>query len=106
QAQAHEEDGEVAAPVEFAAIGDETHSGSSEVDELFAQAVRIVVESRQASASMLQRRMRIGYTRAARLIDGMEERGYIGPSDGAKARAVNLTLEQYRRIFEGEDSSA
>ena len=54
-----------------------------EEDELFPQALELVVEQQQASASMLQRRFRIGYTRAARIIDLMEERGYVGPSEGA-----------------------
>ena len=68
--------------------------------------MRIVVESRQASTSMLQRRMRVGYTRAARLIDSMEERGFIGPQDGAKSREVRLTPEQFRRLFEESNDQA
>jgi len=65
-------------------------------DELFGQAVQIVVEAKQASVSLLQRRMRIGYTRAARLIDSMEAKGIVGPYEGSKPREVNLTLEQYQ----------
>jgi len=57
-------------------------------DELFEKALEYVLSTKYASASMLQRRMRIGYTRAARLIDMMEERGYIGPADGSKPREV------------------
>lgn len=75
-----------------------------ETDPLFRQAVQIVVESRQASASMLQRRLRVGYTRAARLIDAMEERGFIGPQDGAKAREVRLSVDQFHRLFESPES--
>jgi S-DNA-T family DNA segregation ATPase FtsK/SpoIIIE len=75
-----------------------------ETDPLFQQAVKLVVESRQASTSMLQRRLRVGYTRAARLIDAMEERGFIGPQDGAKSREVRLTEDQYQRLFESADS--
>ncbi|MBU7320289.1 terminase small subunit [Paenibacillus oleatilyticus] len=59
-----------------------------EQDELFVDAVRIVVELQQASTSLLQRRMRIGYTRSARLIDEMEKRGYVGPYQGDKPREV------------------
>jgi len=64
-------------------------------DELFDQAVQIILESKQASVSLLQRRMRIGYTRAARLIDYMEARGIIGPYEGSKPREVLMSLEQY-----------
>ena len=68
-------------------------------DELFPQAVRMIVEAGQASVSLLQRRLPIGYTRAARLIDVMEQRGYIGPYEGSKPREVFLTLDEYSRIF-------
>lgn len=57
-------------------------------DELFEEAVRIVTEAKKASASLLQRRLRIGYARAARLIDIMEERGIVGFGEGAKPRPV------------------
>jgi S-DNA-T family DNA segregation ATPase FtsK/SpoIIIE len=67
-------------------------SGSSQdeelLDELFDQAVGIVVEAKQASVSLLQRRMRVGYTRAARLIDQMEAKGVVGPYEGSKPREV------------------
>jgi S-DNA-T family DNA segregation ATPase FtsK/SpoIIIE len=64
-------------------------------DELYDQAVQIVLEAKQASVSLLQRRMRIGYTRAARLIDAMEKRGIVGPYEGSKPREVLMTIEQY-----------
>ncbi|MCL8208013.1 MAG: DNA translocase FtsK [Actinomycetia bacterium] len=91
-----EPDGEVAA-----ALGGDDGSGGAdtEPDVLFPEAVRVVVESRQASASLLQRRLRVGYTRAARLIDAMAERGFVGPPDGARPREVYLTAEQYARLF-------
>ena len=60
-------------------------------DELFQKALDYVTSTKYASASMLQRRMRIGYTRAARLIDMMHERGHIGPADGSKPREVYVT---------------
>ncbi len=69
-------------------------------DPLFPQAVRIVVEAKQASVSLLQRRLPIGYSRAARLIDAMELRGFIGPYEGSKPREVKLSMNEYLRLFE------
>ncbi len=71
----------------------ETESGSSaagdeEHDEKYDEAVAIVCESKQASISMVQRRLRIGYNRAARIIEMMEREGIIGPADGAKPREI------------------
>jgi S-DNA-T family DNA segregation ATPase FtsK/SpoIIIE len=57
-------------------------------DEMFDEAVRIIVESNQASVSILQRRMRLGYTRAARIIDMMEQEGLVGPYEGSKPRKL------------------
>lgn len=57
-------------------------------DAMVKEAIKLVIESRKASASLLQRRLKVGYARAARLLDVMEERGYIGPSHGAKAREI------------------
>lgn len=65
-----------------------TPSGSSSGDSLYDEAVKIVMESRSASASMLQRRLRIGYNRAANLIEELEKRGVVGPAQGAKPRRV------------------
>ncbi len=72
-------------------VRDEQGSYADEADpsdELFEAAVRLVVSNQEASVSMLQRRFKIGYARAGRLIDMMEERGIIGPSEGSKARKV------------------
>jgi S-DNA-T family DNA segregation ATPase FtsK/SpoIIIE len=66
-------------------IGDED-------DELFDEAVRVVLETGQASISMVQRRLRVGYTRAARLIDMMELRGIVGPHSGSKAREILVSM--------------
>jgi S-DNA-T family DNA segregation ATPase FtsK/SpoIIIE len=57
-------------------------------DDMFTDAVRVVIESGKASASLLQRRLRVGYARAARLVEEMEEQGIIGPADGARPRDV------------------
>ncbi|TYP77593.1 FtsK/SpoIIIE family DNA translocase [Paenibacillus methanolicus] len=75
---------------------DESDSEQNEqLDELFDQAVRIVLEAKQASVSLLQRRMRVGYNRAARLIDQMEAKSVIGPYEGSKPREVLMSLDQY-----------
>jgi len=60
-------------------------------DDVFEQALNFVLATKHASASMLQRKFKLGYTRAARLIDMMEERGYVGPHDGRKPREVYAT---------------
>ena len=65
--------------------------GSSSDDDMYQQAVRAVVEGRKASTSYLQRRLRIGYSRAARIIEEMEEQGIIGPADGSRPREVLIT---------------
>jgi S-DNA-T family DNA segregation ATPase FtsK/SpoIIIE len=66
---------------------------SGEDDPLYDQAKKWVIESKKASASLLQRRLRVGYARAARLLDLLEERGVVGPADGAKPREVYLQSE-------------
>ncbi|MFE8699137.1 DNA translocase FtsK [Cytobacillus sp. FJAT-54145] len=73
-------------------IPDEIPEASGEVeDELYNEAVDLILEMQTASVSMLQRRFRIGYTRAARLIDEMELRGVVGPYEGSKPRAVLMS---------------
>ncbi len=64
-------------------------------DEVYDEAVRLILESRQASVSVLQRRLGLGYTRAARLIDMMEDEGLVGPYQGSKPRDILVTLEEY-----------
>ena len=71
---------------------DTLESLQEEEDPLFEDAVRVVLETGQASISMLQRRLRIGYTRAARLIDMMELRGIVGPHTGSKAREILVSI--------------
>jgi S-DNA-T family DNA segregation ATPase FtsK/SpoIIIE len=68
-------------------------------DELYNEAVRVVVTSGQASISHLQRRLRLGYGRAARLIDRMESEGIVGPADGARPRDI-LVKEDYLHQLE------
>jgi DNA segregation ATPase FtsK/SpoIIIE, S-DNA-T family len=62
-------------------------------DDLFFDAVRVIQNSGKASASLLQRQLKVGYARAARLLDIMEEKGIVGPADGAKPRKVYLQRE-------------
>ncbi|CCO09401.1 FtsK/SpoIIIE family DNA translocase [Desulforamulus hydrothermalis] len=68
-------------------------------DELLPEAVKILIETGHASISMLQRRLHIGYARAARLIDIMEQKGIVGGYEGSKPRAVLMTMEQYLQTF-------
>lgn len=72
---------------------------NEELDSLLPEAARIFIESGQASISLLQRRLRIGYTRAARIIDQMEEQGIVGGYEGSKARAIRMTMAQYEERF-------
>jgi len=70
-------------------------SGEGERDELFEEAVRVVLEAGQASASMLQRRLKIGYARAARLLDQMEQEGIVGPASGSKPRKILIEPHEW-----------
>lgn len=82
--------------------GEENNEAS---DELFPAAVRVVLETGQASISMLQRRLRVGYTRAARLMDMMEARGFVGGHEGTKPRAILTNWEEYQELFGANDES-
>ena len=62
---------------------------------MMEQAIQCVVEAGQASTSLLQRRLRLGYARAGRLIDQMEQMGIVGPHEGAKPRKVLMTYQQW-----------
>ncbi|HTT76259.1 MAG TPA: DNA translocase FtsK 4TM domain-containing protein [Candidatus Binataceae bacterium] len=76
--------------LETAAPGDGESEGGFERDELYDEAVRIVLETNQASISMIQRRLRIGYNRAARMVELMEQEGLVMPADGARPREVRM----------------
>ncbi len=76
----------------------DTIAGQAETDELFMKAVELVVEYEQASTSMLQRRLRLGYARAARLIDQLEEHNIVSPADGSKPRQVLISRETLREM--------
>ncbi len=90
-AQDKDKGGKGASPDSGGGLGDDT-------DELLPVAIEVVVELGQASVSMLQRRLKLGYGRAARLVDQMEEMGVVGPSEGSKPRQVLLNKEQWQEL--------
>ena len=69
-----------------------------EGDEMLPAAVDVILETGQASVSMLQRRLKLGYARAARIVDEMEEKGIVGPFQGSKPRAILVTKEQWQTM--------
>jgi DNA segregation ATPase FtsK/SpoIIIE, S-DNA-T family len=75
--------------------------GGGERDELYDQAMRIIVQMGRASTSVLQRRLRIGYGRAAAILDMMESEGYVGPSEGSKPRIVKPVAFEYIEMLDG-----
>ena len=74
-----------------------------EGDEMLPAAVEVILETGQASVSMLQRRLKLGYARAARIVDEMEEKGIVGPFQGSKPRAILITKEQWQARKNGSD---
>ncbi len=98
---------EIIAAVEKAAEekSDKAHAESvdepdadGDFDEMLPQAVEVIFETKQASVSMLQRRLKLGYSRAARIVDQMEELGVVGPFEGSKPRKILLTREQWQEM--------
>ena len=77
------------APVSFNGSFDEDDTDN----EIYEEARHLVIETGKASTSFLQRRLRLGYARAARLMDVLEERGVVGPADGAKPRDILVSRE-------------
>mgnify|MGYP002686803736 CR=1 FL=1 len=73
-----------------------------EGDEMLPAAVDVILETGQASVSMLQRRLKLGYARAARIVDEMEEKGIVGPFQGSKPRAILITKEQWASMKGGQ----
>ncbi len=71
-------------------------------DEMLPAAVDVILETNQASVSMLQRRLKLGYARAARIVDEMEEKGFVGPFQGSKPRAILITKEQWDAMKGGQ----
>lgn len=69
-------------------------------DDLIPEAAKLFIENGQASISLLQRRFRIGYNRAARIIDQMEQKGFVGAYEGSKPRQIKITMDEYNKIYE------
>ena len=93
--QINEYDGEVIAEIERQAVQEKGKGKESEIDDdldpLFNQAVEVVIGVGMASTAMLQRKLKLGYARAARIIDQMESKGFVGPFEGSKPRQVLIT---------------
>lgn len=97
-------DEDVTEKIDNAVLADaEKDKHQEEYDPRLPEAIEIVIEAGQASISMLQRRMGIGYARAGKLIDGMYLRGIVSEANGAKPRTVLITREQYLRMFDEEE---
>ena len=80
----------------------EPNSEELDGDEMLPAAVDVILETGQASVSMLQRRLKLGYARAARLVDEMEEKGIVGPFQGSKPRSILMTKEQWQAMRGGQ----
>lgn len=85
------------------ANGSSSKEQSNGGDELLMDAIELVIDSGKASVSMLQRRFRIGYNRAARIVDIMEEMGVVGPQDGSSPRQVIMTREEFEELKNSQD---
>ena len=82
----------------------EPSSDELDGDEMLPAAVDVILETQQASVSMLQRRLKLGYARAARIVDEMEEKGIVGPYQGSKPRTILITKEQWEARKNGGDA--
>ena len=80
----------------------EPNSAEMDGDEMLPAAVEVILETGQASVSMLQRRLKLGYARAARIVDEMEEKGIVGPFQGSKPRTILITKEQWDARIAGQ----
>jgi S-DNA-T family DNA segregation ATPase FtsK/SpoIIIE len=83
--------------------GGDDESMAGDWDEQFREAAEVCISSGQGSTSLLQRKLRIGYGRAARIVDQLHDAGVLGPPDGSKPREVLMSMEQLSRMMNGED---
>ncbi|MEA4813559.1 MAG: DNA translocase FtsK [Oscillospiraceae bacterium] len=79
---------------------------ANDCDQLFPDAVEVILDTGQASVSMLQRRLKLGYSRAARLVDQMEERGIVGPFEGSKPRQILISKDRWQEMKMGGTTDA
>lgn len=86
--------------------GKQSGGGFDDVDDMLPDAIECVIEAGQASTSLLQRRLKLGYARAARIVDQMEERGIVGPFEGSKPRQVLITRERWIEMKLQSDAAA
>ncbi len=91
-------DEKVADAIENPDVEDKSSLSEDGEDELLMEALRVVVEADYAAVSLLQRKLQIGYPRAARLVDRLSELGYVGPFEGSKPRKLLITRDQYERL--------
>ena len=75
--------------------GVDAPGGADDGDSLLPEAIEVVVNAGQASTTLIQRKLRVGYARAARIVDELEERGIVGPFEGSKPRRVLITKNQW-----------
>ncbi|MBE5731079.1 MAG: DUF87 domain-containing protein [Clostridiales bacterium] len=87
---------------EVVAVSDEEDGGETAEDPLMKHILRKFIEMNLASASQIVRRFSVGYNRASRIMDQMEEKGYVGPMDGSKSRELYITREKFKEIY-GEE---
>ena len=87
-----------------AASDPEPNAEEMDGDEMLPAAVDVILETGQASVSMLQRRLKLGYARAARIVDEMEEKGIVGPYQGSKPRTILITKEQWQSMKSGQSA--
>ena len=108
-AKAHYDDN-IMQEIERQAAMEKQKKGAAEEEEdddndpVLEDAMRIVVEMGSASTSLLQRKLKLGYSRAARVIDMMEKRGVVGPYEGSKPRKVLITMDQLNEMIAGDNA--